>query len=280
MPRDHELHIYLCDKAETLTEEWYESLDKSRDGVYGSTNPEAIQRIKDQNNAFHMRFCQIFKPDHEHYIESFQDWIESIAVDEAHQSTPLEDIIQEFFRTQKQYLKLIENFVLQSSEEVSYQQMMAWSNKVIESINQIILEFTLQHSKAAERRLRAHQEMIIEMSAPVISLTKEIGFLPLVGEITTHRAQVVFGETLTQSAQKQLNKLFIDLSGVPIIDTMVAQQIFQLISGLRIIGVQTALSGISPQIAQTAVQLGVNFNDTEIFGTLAQAMQAEKFSGQ
>ncbi|MBM7578619.1 STAS domain-containing protein [Jeotgalibacillus terrae] len=280
MLRDQDLHTFLCNKAESLTEEWYESLDKSRDGVYGSTNPEAIQKIKSQNRDFHLRFCHIFKPDNEDYFEGFRDWIESIAIDEAHQTTPLEDIISEFFRTQQQYMKVIEEFVLKSSEETSYQQVMAWTNKVVDSINQIILEFTVQHSKAAELRLHAQQEMIIEMSAPVISLTKEIGFLPLVGEINTHRAQVVFGKTLTQSANQQLKKLFVDLSGVPIIDTMVAQQIFQLISGLKLIGVQTALSGISPQIAQTAVQLGLNFKDIEIYSTLSQAMKAEEFSGQ
>ncbi|WP_404406960.1 STAS domain-containing protein [Jeotgalibacillus malaysiensis] len=279
MLRNHELHTFICDKADALTEEWYESLDKSKSGVYGSTDPEAIQRIKSQNNAFHKRFCKIFQDDNERYIEIFQDWIESIAIDEAHQSTALQAIIQEFFRTQQQYLNLIEEFVLQSSEEMTYQEMMTWTKRVVDSINHIILEFTIQHSKAAERRLYAQQEMIIEMSAPVISLTKDIGFLPLVGEINTHRAQVVFGKTLTQSANQQLKKLFVDLSGVPIIDTMVAQQIFQLISGLKIIGVQTALSGISPQIAQTAVQLGLNFKDIEIYSTLAQAMKAEEFNG-
>ncbi|MFB1082553.1 STAS domain-containing protein [Jeotgalibacillus sp. JSM ZJ347] len=278
MPREKELHTFLCNKADMLTEEWYDSLDKSKGGVYGSTDPDAIQKIKGQNNAFHRRFCNIFQADSEDYIESFQDWIESIAMDEAHQSTALEDIIQEFFRTQQQYLNLIETFVLQTSEEVTYQEMMKWTKKVVESINQIIFEFTLQHSKVAERRLHAQQEMIIEMSAPVISLTKDIGFLPLVGEITTHRAQVVFSQTLTQSANQQLKKLFIDVSGVPIIDTMVAQQIFQLISGLKLIGVQTAMSGISPQIAQTAVQLGLNFKDIEVYSTLAQAMKAEKFN--
>lgn len=59
---------------------------------------------------------------------------------------------------------------------------------------------------------------------------------------------------------------------MPIIDTMVAQQIFQLIYGLKIIGVETALSGISPVIAQTAVQLGIQFDGIEVYGTLAQAM--------
>jgi rsbT co-antagonist protein RsbR len=65
----------------------------------------------------------------------------------------------------------------------------------------------------------------------------------------------------------------VDLSGVPVIDTMVAQQIFHLIKGLKIIGVKTALSGISPVIAQTAVHLGIKFIDIEVYNTLAQALK-------
>lgn len=276
MLRDQALHNYLCDKAETLTEEWYQSLDKNRTGVYGSKNPDVIQKVKAQNTEFHLQFCKLFEESNTAYIEDFQDWIKTIANDDAHLNTPLEEIIEEFFRTQKQYLKLIEEYVLQHEESISISIVMVWSQGIVDAINQIILQFTNQHTQAAENRLNAQQEMIIEMSAPVILLSKDVGFLPLIGEINTHRAQVIFEKALDQSSDRHLRKLFVDLSGVPIIDTMVAHQIFQLISGLKLIGVQTALSGISPEIAQTAVQLGLKFNDIEIHNTLAQAMELEK----
>lgn len=76
-----------------------------------------------------------------------------------------------------------------------------------------------------------------------------------------------------QCREQKSEKLFIDLSGIAIIDTVVAHQIFQVISGLKIIGIETALSGISPEIAQTAVQLGVNFKNIKVYNTLAQAMK-------
>ncbi|AJD89609.1 anti-anti-sigma regulatory factor [Jeotgalibacillus malaysiensis] len=278
MLKNQELHTYFYNKADALTEEWYSSLDRNKGGVYGSTDPIAIERIKNQNNAFHRQFCKVFQSDDQSHVEDFMEWIESIALDEAHQSTELEDIIEEFFRTQEQYLNLIEEYAQSCPKSLSYGEVMTWTKTVVNTISSIIHEFTVQHSKVAKNRLQAHQEMITEMSAPVISLTSHIGFLPLVGEITTHRAQIVFSKTLAQSSELQISKLFIDLSGVPIIDTMVAQQIFQLISGLKIIGVQTAISGISPLIAQTAIQLGLSFKDIEIYSTLAQAMKAEDFN--
>src|SRR5690606_34990298 len=119
-------------------------------------------------------------------------------------------------------------------------------------------------------------ELITEMSAPVIRLADTIGLLPLIGEINTHRAQVIFEKALEQSARNKIQTLFIDLSGVPIIDTMVAHQIFQLIKGLKLIGVTTALSGISPNIAQTSVQLGLDFSDIKVFNTLTQAIELQE----
>ncbi|ANU25519.1 STAS domain-containing protein [Planococcus versutus] len=278
MLKDQGLHTYLCNNAERLTEEWYESVNKTRKGMYSSTDPAVIQRFKSQNLAFHKQFCVIFEPGKEDVSEEFQQFIQSLAVDEGHQQTPIEEIIEEFFRTQKQYAGLIEEYVFECVEDVTMQQLNAWNQGVVDSIHSIILEFTKQYSEAATRRLYAQQEMIVEMSAPVISLTHNIGFLPLVGEISTYRAQTIFEKALAQSIEKQLKKLFIDLSGVPIIDTMVAHQIFQVISGLKIIGVETALSGISPQIAQTAIQLGLNFSDIKVYSTLKQAMQTETLS--
>ncbi len=278
MLKNKELHTYLCDHAERLTEEWYDSLDKNREGVYSSTDPAVIQKFKNQNLAFHKHFCKIFDPEVEDFPEDFQKWIKSIAEDEGHQMTPLEEIIKEFFRTQKQYAELIEEYASHHAGNATFKQLSAWNQGVVDSIHSIVLEFTEQHSQASAKRLNAQQEMMIEMSAPVISLTKDIGFLPLVGEVSTYRAQVIFEKTLAQSADKQLKKLFIDLSGVPIINTMVAHQIFQVISGLKLIGVETALSGISPQIAQTATQLGLNFAEIKIYNTLEQAVKFEKLS--
>src|SRR5690606_16763021 len=149
-------------------------------------------------------------------------------------------------------------------ESISPAQVNEWNKAVVNTINKIILEFTVQNTKAAENRSNAQQEMILEMSAPVILLTKDIGLLPLVGEINTYRAQIMFEKVLQQCHNNSTERLFIDLSGVPVIDTMVAHQIFQLIEGLKIIGVKTAIAGISPVIAQTAIQLGINFGEIEV----------------
>ncbi|MDV2583684.1 STAS domain-containing protein, partial [Alkalibacillus haloalkaliphilus] len=82
--------------------------------------------------------------------------------------------------------------------------------------------------------LQSQQEMITELSSPVILIKDQIAILPLVGDIDTYRAKIIFDKTLKQCNDLQVEHLVIDLSGVPIIDTMVANQIFHVISGLEL----------------------------------------------
>ncbi|MBM7707641.1 rsbT co-antagonist protein RsbR [Chryseomicrobium aureum] len=280
MLRNKELHDFLCERNAGLTEQWYESLDKNQGGIYGSINPNIIEKLKQQNIEFHNRFCSMFIKEYEEFLEDFQDWIVRTARDEDRLSTPTTAVLQDFFQTQKQYLQLVEEFASIQGDRVSKEQLIAWNQGITATINDLLLEFTTQTAIAAEKKLNAQQELIVEMSAPVILLTKDTGLLPLVGEISTYRAQIMFEKALQQSTEYHLERLFIDLSGVPIIDTMVAHQIFQLIDGLRIIGVKTALAGISPDIAQTAIQLGINFREIEVYNTLAQAMKLKNLEIQ
>ncbi|MDQ0430460.1 rsbT co-antagonist protein RsbR [Planomicrobium stackebrandtii] len=273
MLKDQDLFEHLSTRTWKMTEDWYRSLDKSKAGVYGLTDPEKVDLLKKQNHEFHLRFCAMFEKDSNEFKTGFQDWIETIAKDDAHLDTPIVEVIEEFFRTQQQYLDEIGEYVLTNKEQISQEKLIQWTKAVVETISKVIVEFTDKNSKAAEERMNSQQQMIIEMSAPVILLAEKTGMLPLIGEITPHRAEIMFEKALAQSSKHNLEKLFIDLSGVPLIDTMVAQQVFQLIKGLEIIGVRVALSGISPVIAQTAVQLGIKFVDIEVYNTIAQALK-------
>ncbi|WP_298832994.1 STAS domain-containing protein [uncultured Planococcus sp.] len=276
MLKDQDLFEHLSNRTWEMTEEWYSSLDKTKAGVYSSTDPEKVALLKKQNHEFHVRFCAMFEKENHEFVSDFQDWIETIAKDDAHLDTPIVEVIGEFFRTQQQYLEEIGTYALSHKDKVSHERLVEWTKAVVQTISKVIVEFTDKNSRAAEKRMNSQQQMIVEMSAPVILLAKKTGMLPLIGEITPHRAEIMFEKALAQSSKHNLEKLFIDLSGVPLIDTMVAQQVFQLIKGLEIIGVQVALSGISPVIAQTAVQLGIKFIDIEVYNTLAQALKQNR----
>lgn len=272
------LYEYFIEKTWDLTEAWYASLGESKGGVYGSDDPKVVEVLKKQNHDFHVNFSSIFNKGEKEFFEDFQEWVTAIAQDDAHLATPITDIIREFFRTQNQYLNLVEEYASLYAESVSCEEVTTWKRDIVNGINEIVLRFSCENAKAAEEKSNAQQQMIIELSSPVIILADKKGLLPLIGEINTYRAKVMFENTLQKSAKHGLERLFIDLSGVPVIDTMVVHQIFQLIKGLNLIGVKTSLSGIRPDIAQTATHLGIQFKDIEVYSTLAQALKTRELT--
>ncbi|MFY4775361.1 STAS domain-containing protein [Metabacillus sp. RGM 3146] len=271
------LRNFLVDNADRLTEEWYATLEeKDPSSVYASTDLEAVAALKAQNNEFHLFAADILVEDEETFMDRFNVWVNKIAHDSAHLKTPTHQIIREFTRTRSQYFDYIHKFYELHKDKVAPMQLIDWKNKFIQVIDAAILNFVEEAHKNSAIQLKAQQEMIYELSSPVITLANNQALLPLVGDIDTSRAKIILENTLEQCAAKKVHHLYIDLSGVVIIDTMVAHQIFQLISTLNLIGVKSTLSGIRPEIAMTALQLGLSFDKTHVVSTLSQALEKNK----
>jgi rsbT co-antagonist protein RsbR len=275
MYRNKELYQFFLEKTWALTEDWYKRLDKSDvSGVYASDNIAVINSVKQQNYEFHKHFCEVFIKDETIFFDELEQWIVEIAQDEEHINTPIEFILREFFRTQEQYLDLMNDFEELHKVKYSSNEIKAWNRTIIKTFSEVMIWFTEEYNQHSQKRLQAQQELIMELSSPVISLNREIALLPLVGDIDTTRAKIMLESTLQQCASLGVNELLLDLSGVVMIDTMVAQQLFQLIKALDLIGVKTTLSGVRPEIAQTSVQLGLSFDKVTIKSTLSSAIKA------
>ncbi|MEY2194092.1 STAS domain-containing protein [Neobacillus sp. BF23-41] len=273
MHKNKELHSFLLAKARNLTEEWYNSLDKNdSSGVYSSDDPNIIDTLKKQNFDFHLHLCEAFIREETAFLEEFQKWILSIAQDPQHLNTPIHFMLREFFRVREQYLDYIKDFVSLHMGEFPNEVIDSWNRMILKAFDKVMLGFVEEHQYYLHQKLSAQQELIQELSSPVITLNNEVALLPLVGDIDARRAKLMLENTLNQCANLGVNFLVIDLSGVPMIDTMVAHQIFHLIKALRLIGVTSTLTGVRPEIAQTAVQLGLEFNGVPTYSTLRQAL--------
>ncbi|MFC7372490.1 STAS domain-containing protein [Fictibacillus iocasae] len=273
MEKNQRLYQYLREKTRQLTEDWYNNLDKSDPtGVYASTDPQVIETLKKQNHDFHLHFVHFLSEPDSSVYNSFNAWIMEIAQDEQHLRTPIHFMMREFFNTQEQYLDLIQQFVYENNDDFSHERVNEWNRKIIRTFNKIMTWFTEENYNYSQSRLEAQQELITELSSPIIVLTKHVALLPLVGDIDTRRAKIIMENTMEQCMEKQISHLLLDLSGVVMFDTLVAQQIFLLIDALNLIGVRTTLSGIRPEIAQTAVQLGIDFSSLSIVSNLEQAV--------
>jgi rsbT co-antagonist protein RsbR len=115
-----------------------------------------------------------------------------------------------------------------------------------------------------------------ELSVPLVRITGTTGIIPIVGEIDTNRAQMLMENALKQGSDYELDNIILDLSGVSIIDTMVADQLFKVIYSLELIGIHAILSGIRPDIVQTMVGLGIDMRSVETYSSLHRAIESFK----
>lgn len=114
--------------------------------------------------------------------------------------------------------------------------------------------------KAREEVIVRQQEELLELSTPVVTLWKGILALPLIGTLDSNRTQVVMENLLQAIVANEAEVAIIDITGVPTVDTLVAQHLIKTISAAKLMGADCIISGIRPQIAQTMVHLGVELN--------------------
>ncbi len=132
--------------------------------------------------------------------------------------------------------------------------------------------FTVEnYQKAREQVILRQQQELLELSTPVVVLWDGILALPLIGTLDSARTQVVMESLLQKIVDTGAQIAIIDITGVPTVDTLVAQHLLKTIAAARLMGADCIISGIRPQIAQTIVHLGVNLEDVVTKATLADA---------
>jgi rsbT co-antagonist protein RsbR len=123
-----------------------------------------------------------------------------------------------------------------------------------------------------EEVIRRQQEEMLELSTPVVKLWDGIVSLPLVGTLDSARTQVVMESLLNAIVQTNSKIAIIDITGVPTVDTIVAQHLLKTVTAARLMGAECIISGIRPQIAQTIVHLGINLMDITTKATMNDAL--------
>jgi len=134
--------------------------------------------------------------------------------------------------------------------------------------------FTFDNYVRVREELIADQaEQLLELSTPVVKLWEGVVAVPLVGTLDSARAQVVMERLLQTLVDTGSPYAIIDITGVPAVDTQVAQHILKTVVAARLMGADCIISGIRPQIAQTIVALGIEFGDIATKASLADALR-------
>ncbi|PLR95563.1 RsbT co-antagonist protein RsbRA [Bacillus sp. T33-2] len=135
-------------------------------------------------------------------------------------------------------------------------------------------EIVSVYSTTWERTVSLQKIALQELSAPLIPVFDGITVMPLVGTIDTERAKQIMENLLKGAVKHRSEVVLIDITGVPVVDTMVAHHIIQAAEAVRLIGAKCMLVGIRPEIAQTIVNLGINLNRFTTKSTLKKGIEA------
>ena len=146
-----------------------------------------------------------------------------------------------------------------------------WNGTVL--LDKLGLFTTEVHQKGREEVILRQQRDMMELSTPVVELWEGVLALPLIGTLDSGRTQVVMENLLTRIVETGASIAILDITGVPTVDTLVAQHLLKTVAAARLMGAECIISGIRPQIAQTIVHLGVDLQGVITKATLADAFE-------
>jgi rsbT co-antagonist protein RsbR len=146
----------------------------------------------------------------------------------------------------------------------------AWSVTLL--LDQLGLHTVKSAQRTREHVINRQQQELLELSTPVVKLWDGILALPMIGTLDSARTQIVMESLLQKIVDTESQIAILDITGVPTVDTLVAQHLIKTVTALRLMGAECIISGVRPQIAQTIVHLGVDLQGVTTKASLADAL--------
>lgn len=144
---------------------------------------------------------------------------------------------------------------------------------ITDLLDKLGLFTTEVYQKAREEVITRQQNDMLELSTPVVELAQGIIALPMIGTLDSSRTSIVMETLLQRIVETEADIAIIDITGVPTVDTLVAQHLLKTVTAARLMGAECIISGIRPQIAATIVHLGVELGNVITKASLASALQ-------
>ncbi|MFY2154953.1 STAS domain-containing protein [Cytobacillus firmus] len=269
------LYDYIQENSIKITDMWLSLREKQKGSIYSADADPAYEKLLREQNTFTNSTVSAALLDEDTFNENMEEWAITVAESRVNSNTPIYQVLEALSHVRETYWHFVEKFINENKSEVTADDVLKWSTIINRAFDKLINKFSEKYYELTTNRLVAQQTLINELGTPVIPVMDGTAILPLIGNIDTERAQILMEEIPKKCAKENIEHLFIDLSSVAIIDTMVAHQIFSLTTALKLLGVKSTISGISPEVAQTSIQLGLDFTGIETYGKLKHALKRQ-----
>ncbi|WP_158738593.1 RsbT co-antagonist protein RsbRA [Alteribacillus sp. YIM 98480] len=178
-----------------------------------------------------------------------------------------------FFTQGMQAFRRVLLETMTSQETINSKKVFETFYEVESWIDGIINQLVDEYSGSWENTLHLQKLALKELSAPLIPVFEKISVMPLIGTIDTERAKLIMENLLEGIIEHRSQVVLIDITGVPVVDTMVAHHIIQASEAVRLVGAECILVGIRPEIAQTIVNLGIDLGKFPTRSTLRKGIE-------
>lgn len=240
---------FLLDSIPVLSEKLADTITQNQLAMYSSVPRE---RLRDMTSSSMIAFIKDMLLDQPHFYLDY--W--SIATPQrAAAGAQPENVFSAIFFG----ISLLSNAAMQAcGEDIALYNW--WLGRVAYINNQAVILISRVFAAAREQVIRMQEARIHEISTPIIPLYHGILVLPLIGAIDSHRAGQVMERLLTGISEQQADVVIIDITGVPVVDTSVANYLLMATRAARLLGAKIILVGISAEVAQTIVRLGADLS--------------------
>ena len=252
----------LKDQLDSFIDDFYTWMQNHREyQVFFGSNPERLERVKQLQRANWVNFLD---------ANVDQSWIDSrrhVGAVHAHIELPNEI----YFAGMSVSNNLMADRLRKSKVQVKdLNETIASLSKLMFLDAYVVIE---EIARLNREKISASTKSLMEMSTPVTPIWEGILLLPLLGLLDSQRTQDVMNKTLSKISESRAKVLMMDISGVSTMDTAVANQLLKITKATQLMGCETILSGLSPAIARTLVELGVNIGEVRTTATLRDSFE-------
>lgn len=269
---NEQLYDYLIENSPYISQQWLEEKRNFTDPFYSDNSNPLLDELLREQNALTIRTVATAFWNENSFSELLEVWAETVAKNRVENNIAIHNVIEALNKTREIIWNFVERFVNEQGKVITNTDILKWSTTYNHSFDRLIFEFSKRYYYLFTTRLNAQQTLIRELSSPIIPILEKVGVLPIIGDVDTYRAKSLTDEIPQKCIELGLDKLFIDISGVSIIDTMVANELYKFMEVLSLLGIRPYISGIRPEVAHTSVQLGLDFGKISTFSSLKQAL--------
>lgn len=202
----------------------------------------------------------------EHW-QAVLEFLEQISVERATQGFSAEETAKFIFSLKKPVFAYVRRKAGADAERLA--------NEILEAselLDRLGMHTVNAFINSREQVIRRQHEEMLELSTPVVKLWDGVLALPMIGTLDSYRTQVVMESLLQRIVETGSELAIIDITGVPTVDTLVAQHLLKTVTAIRLMGAECIISGVRPQIAQTIVHLGVDLHGVVTKANLSDAL--------